>query len=151
MHCDLRLDERFKDKSGTVLNGILFGIMDVMMWSAIWLSTGKICAIRRLDADFIMPVEYDKFYRATSQFVKIEGNAAFAIACIEDNFGNICTIADAVFCEDKGASVGEAMKRLDFSGFSPEMVQFFRSLLPEGRGDSEEMLQQPEYYPRGLL
>jgi acyl-coenzyme A thioesterase PaaI-like protein len=133
IRCDLRLDERFENETGTVLSGILFGIMDVMMWCAILVNTGKICVTRTVKADFVAPVEPDKPYKATSQFIRIEGRDVHVAAYIKDDSGNICATVDAIFRENKEIRLEEAMERLDFSGISPKVKQFFQSLLSESR------------------
>jgi acyl-coenzyme A thioesterase PaaI-like protein len=134
IYCDLRLNERFENETGTVLSGILFGIMDVMMWCAILMNTGKICVTHKVKVDFVVPVELDKSYKATSQFIRIEGRDVHVTADIKDDSGNLCAMVDAIFRENQELSLKEAIERLDFSGISPKVKEFFQSLL-SGSGD----------------
>ena len=126
---DLRLDARFNNENGTILTGILFGIMDVLMWCAILVSTGKLCVTRKVDVDYIEPLKPDKLYKAAGRFVRIEGKDVHVKGHIKDGSGNLCIAVDAVFREHMEASLEQAFKRLDFTGTSPRVKAFFESLL----------------------
>jgi acyl-coenzyme A thioesterase PaaI-like protein len=151
IHCDVRLDDRFNNEAGVVSSGILFGIMDVMMWCAVLMSTGKVCVTRRVSVDFAAPVESRNPYKATGRFIRTAGKDLFAAAYLKDVSGNTCASVDAVFRESNEVSLDQVMEHLDFSGISTEVKAFFQSLLSESRDHLKDTEQQTEYYPYGPL
>jgi acyl-coenzyme A thioesterase PaaI-like protein len=148
---DLRMDARFISEGGTIFAGILFGVMDVLMWCAILVSTGKFCVTRKVNVDFIEPVKPDKLYKAVGRFIRIDGKDVHVKAHIEDGSGNICTTVDAVFREHKEVSLEKAFERLDLTGTSPSVKIFFESLLAGKQGGIEKEKNESEFYPYGLL
>ena len=148
---DLRLDGRFNSENGVILSGILFGIMDVMMWCAILVSTGKICATHTVKVDFIEPVEPDKPYRVTGRFIGIEGRDVNAAAYIKDGSGNLFASVNAAFRENKDVSLEQALKHFFLTGTTPELRRFFKSLLDEKHDQCEKVKEEGELYPYGPL
>ncbi len=115
LHCDIKLNEQFGNETGAVSNGILLGIVDAMMLYAILADTGKVFLARKVGVDFVVPLELDKTYRATVQFLKNKGEDVYTSACIKDDSGNICATFGAVFRENKQVPIEEAVGNLDFN------------------------------------
>lgn len=129
VHSDLSLDKRFNGETGTISSGILFRMMDVLMGSAILVSTGKFCVAHIFNAAFIKPVEPYVPNRVSGRFVRIDGKNVFAMAEVRDASGNMCWMADAIFRENKELPLSQALKSFDFTNASPRVREFFESLL----------------------
>jgi acyl-coenzyme A thioesterase PaaI-like protein len=150
VYADLRLGERFSSEADSSSSSILLGIMDVMMWCAILVATGKIGVTRKINAHFIKPVTGDEPIRASGHYINIDERDIHVMAYIKDDSGDLCATADAVFRENK-VSVDQAIKRIDFTGTSSRVQMLFQSLLSESNIGLEETREGDEIYPYGPL
>lgn len=64
VYTDMSIGNAFEGYEDVVHGGMLFGVLDVIMWYVIFLETGKICMTRKTDMDFLKPVMCDTRYRA---------------------------------------------------------------------------------------
>ena len=126
--CDLMLDKRFAAGDGYVYGGLLFGVMDSLMWYAILMEKKKIAMTRKIDVDFFVPVECDKLYRVKGRVDAVEEKDIGATGWIEDASGTVCTQVKAVFRESKAISPEGMISKLDFKSTSPKIRKFFHSL-----------------------
>lgn len=135
--CDVLVDTRFDGYRNVVHGGMIFGIMDVMIWYAIFMETRKICMTRKTDTEFLKPVMCNAVYKAKARFLSIEGRDVLAAAWIENDEKEVCTKVEAVFREAKDIPVDTFIERFDFSYTPPEIKAHFLSLLnePAGEGD----------------
>jgi acyl-coenzyme A thioesterase PaaI-like protein len=129
VYIDFRIGEQFRSETGSLYNGILFGIMDVLMWYAILIPTGKVCMTRKIDVEFFKPVSCNNLYRAKSKLLSFDEKGYHVTAWIEDSRGQTFTKVTALFKEGKGAKLADIIDDLDFSGTTPEMRKLFDSLI----------------------
>jgi uncharacterized protein (TIGR00369 family) len=121
VYTDMRIGNAFEGYEDVVHGGMLFGVLDVIMWYAILLETKKICMTRKTDMDFLKPVMCDTPYRAQGKLLRVEDRDMWATAWIEDSRKERCAQASALFREAKGLDYGRLMASLDFTGVSAPM------------------------------
>ena len=126
--CNLSVDTRFEGYTGVLHGGMIFGILDVIIWYVIFMETKKICMTRHVGMDFTKPVMCNAPYVAKGRLVKVKGKDFHASAWVEDENGECCARVDAVFREGRDISVDDFLTRLDFSKTSPEIKEYFWSL-----------------------
>lgn len=127
--CDLLVDNRFDGYTNVVHGGMIFGIMDVMLWYVIFMETKKICMTRRTEAEFLKPVLCNTLYKAKAQFRRISDGDVHASAWIENESGEMCAKIDALFRESKDIRLHSLEEDFDFSTTTPEIKKHFLSLL----------------------
>jgi acyl-coenzyme A thioesterase PaaI-like protein len=125
---DLKLDERFDAGDGYVYGGLLFGVMDVLIWYVILMEEGKIAMTRKIDVDFFIPVLCGRPYCAKARVEAVEEKDIRTRAWIEDASETVCTQVKAVFREGRGVSAKEMVSKLDFKNTSPKIKEFFDRL-----------------------
>ncbi|HNT67543.1 MAG TPA: PaaI family thioesterase, partial [Syntrophorhabdaceae bacterium] len=131
VRCDVNIDSRFEGYTDVLHGGMIFGILDVIIWYAIFMETKKICMTRHTEMDFLKPVMCDTPYIAKGKFLKVEERDFLATAWMEDRHGELCARVDAIFREAKDISAAHFINRFDFSRTSPKIKQHFYSLLDE--------------------
>ncbi|MCX7965068.1 MAG: PaaI family thioesterase [Syntrophorhabdaceae bacterium] len=129
VYCEVNLDNRFEGYTDVLHGGIIFGILDVLIWYAIFMETKKICMTRKTEIEFFKPVICGTPYMAKGQFLRIEGKDVHATAWIEDNKGDVYASVNALFREARDISVEHFINRFDFSRTSPSIKKHFMSLL----------------------
>jgi uncharacterized protein (TIGR00369 family) len=127
VYCNMSIDRRFEGYDGVVHGGMLFGVLDVIIWYAIFMETRKICMTRKTDMDFLKPVSCDTVYRACGKLLRVEERDYWATAWIEDRIGDRCAQVTALFRESKNLDYDQFLSHLEFTGTSPEMREFFLS------------------------
>lgn len=132
VYCNMNIDTRFEGYHGVVHGGILFGILDVIIWYAIFMETKKICMTRKTDMDFFKPVLSNVPYKACGKLLRVEERDYWATAWIEDHDGDRCGQVTALFRESKNLDYNDFVKNLEFTGTSPEMKEFFLSVAKQG-------------------
>ncbi len=123
--CDVMLDGRFDNGAGFAFGGILFGVMDVLIWYIILMEERKVAVTRKVDVDFFEPVRCNVAYVAKARVERIDEKDILARGWIEDDNGAVCTQVRAVFRESKGITIADVIDQLDFSNCGPEMHKFF--------------------------
>ncbi len=131
VYSDFEITEQFIAETNSVYNGILFGIMDVLMWYAIMMETKKICMTKKVDVDFFEPIACNVPYRAKSKLLSHKGKDFHVAAWIEDTAGRICTKVTALFREGKGVDIAKVIRDFDFSETTPEMKKLFDSFIEQ--------------------
>ena len=131
VHCNVNIDNRFEGYTDVLHGGMIFGILDVIIWYAIFMETKKICMTRNTDMEFLKPVMCNTLYVAKGKFLNIKGRDFFATAWMEDRSGEICARVNAKFREAKDISIERFINKFDFSRTSPKIKQHFYSLLEE--------------------
>jgi uncharacterized protein (TIGR00369 family) len=132
VYCNMNIDTRFEGYHGVVHGGILFGILDVIIWYAIFMETKKICMTRKTDMDFFKPVLSNVTYKACGKLLRVEERDYWATAWIEDPSGDRCSQVTALFRESKNLDYNDFVKNLEFTDTSPEMKEFFLSVAKQG-------------------
>lgn len=127
--CDLFVDTRFEGYTDVLHGGMVFGIMDVMIWYAIFMETKKICMTRKTETEFLKPVMCDTHYTAKARFLYIDERDVYAEAWIENENGEICAKVNALFREARDMPADDFINRFDFSITTPEIRDHFLSLL----------------------
>lgn len=132
VYCNMTIDRRFEGYDGVVHGGMLFGILDVIIWYAILMETKKICMTRKTDMDFFKPVLTNTTYKACGRLLRVEERDYWATAWIEDQGGERCAQVTALFRESKNIDYDDFVKNLEFRDTSPEMKEFFLSVARQG-------------------
>jgi acyl-coenzyme A thioesterase PaaI-like protein len=127
--CDVFVDTRFEGYTDVLHGGMVFGIMDVMIWYAIFMETKKICMTRKTETEFLKPVMCDTHYTAKARFLYIDERDVYAEAWIENENGEICAKVNALFREARDLPVSHFINRFDFTITTPEIRDHFLSLL----------------------
>jgi uncharacterized protein (TIGR00369 family) len=127
--CKMDISNRFEGYTDVVHGGMLFGILDVIIWYAIFMETKKISMTRKTEMEFFKPVMCGLSYIAKGRFLNIEERDIFAEAWIEDHGGKIYAKVNALFREAKDISVSHFINKFDFSRTAPEIKEHFYSLL----------------------
>jgi acyl-coenzyme A thioesterase PaaI-like protein len=129
VYTDFHIDEHFRSETDSIYNGILFGIMDVLMWYAIMMQTKKICMTKKIDIEFFEPVSCNVPFRAKSRLISHERKNFHVEAWIEDSNGRIYTKVTALFREGRGMNIAKIINNFDFSETTPEMKELFNSFI----------------------
>ena len=132
VYCDMTIDKRFEGYDGVVHGGMLFGVLDVIIWYAIFMDTKKICMTRKTDMDFFKPVLCDVTYKACGKLLRVEERDYWATAWIEDQAGDRCAQVTALFRESKHLDYDDFISNLEFTDTSPEVKEFFLSVAKQG-------------------
>ena len=112
VYANMRIDSRFEGYKGVVHGGMVFGILDVIMWYT------------------ILPVLCDTMYRAEARLVGVEEKDVIISAWVQDAKGERYAEVNGVFREAKGLDIAEFVNSFDFSDSSLEIREFFYSLIP---------------------
>ncbi|HNQ45734.1 MAG TPA: PaaI family thioesterase [Syntrophorhabdus sp.] len=126
--CEFTAQERFQGYHGMLHGGIVTGILDEVMWWALFMKTKKICATWKMEAEFKRPIMCGKTYRASGQFVSSTHNMYYLSAMIEDETGKLCAQGKASFRKTRGFTMNEIIEQLDFRGVPCEIRSIFQSL-----------------------
>jgi len=129
VYCQVNLDNRFEGFTNVLHGGIIFGILDVIIWYTIFMKTKKIGMTRKTKMDFFKPVLCKMPYIAKGRFLSIKDRDIHATAWMEDEQGGVCARVDALFREAKDFPREHFINRLDFSHTSPEIKRYFLSIL----------------------
>jgi len=132
VYCDVDSDKRFEGYTDVLHGGMLFGILDTIIWYAVFMETKKICTTHQTEMDFLKPVMCNRPYIAKGKFLSIKGQDIFAKAWVENEKGEVCARVNAIFREEKDAPAERFIDKFDFSRTSPKIKQHFYSLL-DGR------------------
>ena len=130
VYTDMFVDSRFEGYKGVVHGGLVFGVLDVIMWYTILMKTKKICMTRKTEMEFLKPVLCNETYRAEARLVGVEEKDIIVSAWVEDAQGERYAEVKGIFREAKGLDVEEFVNSFDFDGVSPEIKDFFYSLIP---------------------
>jgi len=129
VYSDLFVDNRFEGYAEVLHGGMIFGVLDVIIWYVIFMRTKKIAMTRKVEMEFFKPVMCNSLYRAKGDLVKIEEKNIFATAWVEDAAGEIYARVNAIFREGKDFDVAAFIDRFDFSTTTPNIRDYFQSLL----------------------
>jgi acyl-coenzyme A thioesterase PaaI-like protein len=127
--CDFVVDDAFQGFHGVLHGGIVSGILDEIMWWAVFMEMGAICFTRKMDVEFRKTIFCGKAHRAIGKYGGIAHGSYHVSGSIEDGSGKVCANANAVFREAKGVKKDEFLQSLDFSGESGEVESILRSRL----------------------
>jgi len=135
VYCEMIVDNRFEGYHDVVHGGMLFGILDVLMWHIIFMETKKIGMTRKTEMEFFKPVMCNEQYKAIGKFDRVVGRDIYASAWIEDSDGECYARVTALFREGKDLSAADFLKNLDFSDTTPEIKAHFMSILESKTGN----------------
>jgi uncharacterized protein (TIGR00369 family) len=126
--CTISVGTRFEGYTGVLHGGMIFGILDVIIWYVIFMETKKICMTRHIEMDFLKPVMCNSSYVAKGKLLKVKGKDFHASAWVEDEKGECYAKVDAVFREGRDITADDFLERIDFGQTSPETREYFLSL-----------------------
>jgi acyl-coenzyme A thioesterase PaaI-like protein len=130
VYTDMSVGTAFEGYDHVVHGGMLFGILDVIMWHAIFMETKKICMTRKTDMDFLKPVLCNTLYRAQAKVLRVEDRDVWATGWIEDAGKERHAEVTALFREAKGLDYAAFIANLDFTGVSHDIREFYHSAIP---------------------
>lgn len=129
VYCNINISNRFEGYTDVLHGGMIFGILDVIVWYVIFMETKKIGMTRKTDMEFLRPVMCDTSYMAKGLFLKTRGKDIHAVAWVEDEQGEVYARVNALFREAKGLPVGHFINKFDFDHADPAIKGHFMSLL----------------------
>jgi acyl-coenzyme A thioesterase PaaI-like protein len=129
VYCNFNINNRFEGYKDVLHGGMIFGILDVIIWYVIFMETKKVCMTRHVEMEFKKPVMCNLPYVAKGRIVKVKDRNFHASAWIEDGNGDIYSKVSAVFKESKDLPVSDLLGRMDFSRTSPDIKAYFMSLV----------------------
>jgi hypothetical protein len=129
VYIDFQIGDQFQSETDTPYNGILFGIMDVLMWYAILMQTKKLCMTKKINVEFFEPVSCNVPYRAKGKLLGCDEKGFHVTAWIEDSTGHVNIKVTALFKEGRGANLADIINDFDFSETTPEMKELFDSFV----------------------
>jgi uncharacterized protein (TIGR00369 family) len=132
VYTDFFVDRRFEGYTNVVHGGMIFGVLDVILWYVILMETKKMAMTRKVEMEFFKPIMCGAHYRARGKFIRIEKKDIHASAWVEDEHGEVYSRVNAIFREAKEIDMAAILERLDFSTTAPELKEFFLSLVKEG-------------------
>ncbi len=125
VYADMTIDTAYEGYDDVVHGGMLFGVLDVIMWYAIFLATKKICMTRKTEMEFFKPVECGATYRAQGSLMRVEEKDVWACAWIKDGSAKRYAQATALFKETKHLDYEKFLNNFNFDGVSPEIMKLF--------------------------
>lgn len=128
--CEFTADERFQGYDGMLHGGIVAGILDEVMWWTLFMETGMLAATWKIDVEYRRPVVCNNGYRVAGKLVGPVRAAHHLSARIEDTSGRICATANGFFRRNKGITLEDLAKHLDFRGVPPEIRSLFHCSYP---------------------
>lgn len=131
VYCDMMVDNRFEGYHDVVHGGMLFGILDVIIWYVIFMETKKVGMTRKAEMEFFKPVMCNMPYRAIGKFERLEDRDIHAYAWIEDKDGECYAKVTALFREGKDLSMKDFLNNFDYRFTTPEIKAHFMSVLEE--------------------
>jgi uncharacterized protein (TIGR00369 family) len=132
VYTDLFVDRRFEGYMNVVHGGMIFGVLDVILWYIILLETRKMAMTRKVEMEFLKPIACNTHYKAQGKFIKIDEKDIHASAWVEDENGEVYARVNAVFREGKKIDLQGVADRMELDTAAPELKEFFLSLGREG-------------------
>lgn len=132
VYTDFFVDNRFDGYSDVVHGGMIFGVLDVILWYIIFMETKKIGMTRKVEMEFFKPVICSTHYKAQGQFLAIDGRDIHATAWVEDQNGEVYAKVKGIFREAReGIDLQAFIDRFEFGHTTPEIQEYFLSLVKE--------------------
>ena len=125
VYSDIIVGRAFEGYENVVHGGMLFGVLDVIMWYTILIATKKTCMTRKTEVEFLKPVVCEAPYRAQGRFLRSEGRDFWVSSWIEDAEKERCVDVVALFREPKEIDRERLLGKLDFTGVSAEIRELF--------------------------
>lgn len=135
VYSDLLIDNRFEGYAEVLHGGMIFGILDVIVWYAIVMKTRIVAMTRKAEMEFFKPIMCSTPYRAKAEMLRIEERDIISTAWVEDSRGEVYARLNAVFREAKGLAMDAFIDRFDFSTTTPAIKEYFLSLLETDQTD----------------
>jgi uncharacterized protein (TIGR00369 family) len=129
VYCDMFVDNRFEGYAEVLHGGMIFGVLDVIIWYVIFMRSKKIAMTRKVEMEFMKPVLCSTAYRAKGKLTRIEEKNIYASAWVEDASGEVYARINATFREGKNLDVAAFIDRFDFSTTTPTIKEYFLSIL----------------------
>lgn len=126
--CEFTAHDRFQGYDGMLHGGIVTGILDEVMWWALFMETRKICATWKIEAEFKRPIMCGKTYRASGHFLRSTHNTYYLSGVIEDKSGKLCAKGNASFRRTRGFTMEDITQYLDFREVSHEIRSLFNTM-----------------------
>ena len=126
---DFVLDPKFQGYDNLAHGGIVTGILDEVMWWTIFAIAGKITVTRKMETEFLTPVQCAVAYRVKTKLLQQRHGNIYISGAIEDGQGKIVARANGLFRAAKHAAPTELAAKLDFSRTTPEMRQMLLGAL----------------------
>jgi acyl-coenzyme A thioesterase PaaI-like protein len=128
VYTDFFVDRRFEGYKNVVHGGMIFGVLDSILWYVILLETKKMAMTRKVEMEFFKPIVCNTHYKAQGKFIKIDGKDIHVSAWVEDENGEAYARVNAIFREGKKIDLQVVANRMELDTATPEMKEFFLSL-----------------------
>ncbi|MDD5008215.1 MAG: PaaI family thioesterase [Syntrophorhabdaceae bacterium] len=128
--CEFTADQKYQGYDGVMHGGIVSGILDEVMWWALFMETKIITATSKIEVEFRRPIICGEAYRAKGQVLRSVHGTYNVSGLIENASGHVCAKAHGFYRKTKGFTVEDIIRHLDFRGVSPEVRALFQ--LTEG-------------------
>ncbi len=130
--CEFTADQKYQGYDGVMHGGIVSGILDEVMWWALFMETRLITATSKIEVEFRRPIICGEAYRAKGQALRSAHGTYIVSGLIEDAPGRACAKARGFYRKTKGFTIEDITGHLDFRGVSPEVRALFQ-LTEKGR------------------
>lgn len=124
--CQFNANHKFQGYDGMMHGGIVAGILDEIMWWALFMETRVIAATTKMEIEFKRPVLSGETYRAKGQVIRSVHNTFNVSGVIESLSGDLCARANGYFRRIKGFTMEDIVNHLDFRGVPQEIRSFFQ-------------------------
>ena len=125
------LDRKFQGYDNVAHGGIVAGILDEVMWWAIFTHTHKICYTRRMETEFLRPVNCGALYRVEGRLGDMGRSGVHASATIRDVEGRTAAKGSGLFRVAQDIAPAAFLAKLDFAEVSPDVEASFRRALTD--------------------
>ena len=123
------LDRKFQWYDNVAHCGIVAGILDEVMWWTIFTHTHKICYTRKMDTEFLRPVNCGAPYRVEGRLGDEGRGGIHASATIRDAEGRIAAKVAGLFRVARDIAPSAFLTKLDFAEVSPDIEASFLAAL----------------------
>jgi len=123
--CKFVAREKFQGYDGMLHGGIVTGILDEVMWWALFMEKRAVCATSKIEVRFNRPILCGNSYVAFGSLIKENGRTYQMSGCIEDEKGRVCARSAGSFRKIEKFTLDDVVKHLDFRGVPPDIRSLF--------------------------
>jgi uncharacterized protein (TIGR00369 family) len=123
--CEFTAHKKFQGFDGMLHGGIVTGILDEVMWWALFMEKKVTCATSKIEVHFKKPVLCGNRYKASGHLMGVTGRTHLMSGQIEDKAGRVCARCTGSFRAIEKFTMDDIVKYLDFRGVPPEIRSLF--------------------------
>lgn len=126
VYCTFIAKDKFQGYDGMMHGGIVSGILDEVMWWALFMETKVVAATTKIEVEFKRPILSGETYTAKAQVIRSFHNTYNVSGAIENLKGEVCAKGNGFFRKMRGFTIEDIIKHLDFRGVPNEIRSFFQ-------------------------